>query len=237
MNLPKLDLPQYELVLPVANKKLKYRPFVVKEEKNLLIAMQDSDPDVALRMVQSVVEACTFGEIKSFDDWAQLDMEYLFIHIRNKSMGEGVEITATCVNDACKKKTSMTIDLAGIKIVKQTDEVNPVVQLAHDLWVTMHYPSLTNTYKLNGKSTDDEILSVVATCLDGIVKGEQSYETRDTPLKDKMDWLQGLTKPQFQKINDYFESAPKMVYENEFVCKHCGTKNLIHMEGLDTFFV
>ena len=233
--LPKNDLPMYELTLPIANKKIKYRPFVVKEEKNLLIAMQDSNPDTAIGMIQNVVAACTFDKVNDFDKFSQIDMEYLFINIRNKSMGEGVEITATCTK--CDKKTAMTIDLSEVKVVKTTEKINPDVKISEDTWIRFHYPSLKTTYALSDSSTDDDILKVVASCMDNVVKGKEAFDTKDSTIEEIVAWLGELTKPQFAKINEYFDNAPKLIYENDYDCIHCGEKNHIHMEGLETFFV
>lgn len=232
--LPKLDLPQYELTLPIANKKVKYRPFVVKEEKNLLIAMQDDNPEVALGMIQAVVDACTFGKINDFDKYSQLDMEYLFINIRNKSLGEGVNVNATCTS--CEKKNPLLIDLSEVKVVKTTEKVNPEVEISDKVWITFHYPSLKNTYKLEQSSSDDDILKVVASCMETVTQGDQSFSAQDEPQVKIIEWLQNLTKSQFKKINEYFASAPKLVYEKDFTCVHCKAPNHIKMEGLDAFF-
>ena len=232
--LPSLELPKYDVTLPVSNKKFKFRPFTVKEEKNLLIAMQDDNPDLTMSMIEETVKACTFNTIESFAGYAQLDMEYLFLQIRNKSMGEGVEVNATCTE--CGKKTVISIDLSKVGMEKKQEKVNPEVQLDEKLWLVMHYPSLHDTYRLNPESKDEEVLQVIANCVEQIVMGEQSYNTMDNTKEELVDWLSKLSSKQFNKIIEYFESAPKLVYETDYSCVHCKEKNHIRLEGLQDFF-
>jgi len=235
MALPVLDVPVYETVLPVCNKKVKYRPFVVKEEKNLLIAMQDEkDADIALNMIENVVRACTFDTVDTFDAYSQVDMEWLFVQIRNKSMGEDIDAQAKCTH--CGKQSNIMIDLGKVKIEQQTEAINPQVQIDDNLWFVMHFPSLRSTYKLTDTASDEDILNVIADSLDMVIKGETSFDPSDDPREEVIQWLQTLTRPQFVKIVDYFKQAPKLVYESKFQCVHCREVNNIRLEGLNDFF-
>jgi len=235
MALPIIDVPVFDLTLPVSNKKIRYRPFVVKEEKNLLIAMQDdTDAELALNMIEAVVKACTFDAIDSFDSYSQVDMEYLFVQIRNKSMGEGVEVNAKCVQ--CEKQSVVNLDLSKVKVEMSEHKISPEVQLGDNLWLILHYPSLRATYKLVDTSDDDEILSVIADSIDNIIFGEKSFDPAASTKAELIQWLQSLTRAQFVHLIDFFKTAPKLVYESTFMCPMCRHQNSIRLEGLNDFF-
>lgn len=233
MALPRPDIPKYEITLPVSGAKIKYRPFVVAEEKILLLSLQEDNPEHIVTAIEQIIEQCTFGEV-NMDKYSQLDIEYLFLNIRNKSLGEGVEVVATCVE--CEKKSNLTLDLSHVKIKKSDKEVKPEIKLSDTMWVVLKYPSVKETYKLTSSESDDVIINVLAASIDMIIDGDKTYSASEYKNSELIEWIGGLTKQQLEAINEFFEAAPKLVYENEFTCMHCGAKNTIKMEGLQNFF-
>lgn len=232
MALPKAEIPKYELTLPASKKKIQFRPFVVKEEKILLLALQDGNPEQIITAMAQIIENCTFGACK-LDDLSQIDVEFLFLHIRNRSMGEGVEVTAKCTS--CEKDTSLLLDLSAVK-VEEGKKVAPEIQLSNNMWVVMKYPSIRTTYQMAIENSNDSIFKVLAASIDQIIDGEQTYSTSDSPLSEVLEFIDGLTQQQLDKMQAFFEGAPKVVYENDYKCSHCGAENHIKLEGLQNFF-
>lgn len=231
-SLPRIDLPQHELMLPISKKKVKYRPFVVKEEKIMLIAIEENNPEQVIEAINQIIINCT-SEKCSIDNLPQLDVEYLFLNIRNKSLGNGVEVNAVCTS--CDKNNQLNLDLSKATI-KEGAKLEPEVKLNDDTWVVLKYPSVRETYKLTVDDSDDNIMSVLASSITTIIKGDQTYSTQDTPLPDVIDFVENLTQEQLAKINGYFENAPSIVFNDTFICKHCKVENDIKLEGLQNFF-
>jgi hypothetical protein len=232
MALPRVDIPIYTLTLPSSKKEIKYRPFVVKEEKILLLALEEQDPIRILDAIEQIINNCTFGKLK-IDDMAQIDIEYLFVSIRNKSMGEGVEVEAEC--KSCHNKNNLTLDLSHIK-VDMGKAVKPEIQISEDMWVIVKYPSIRETYKMALDSSNDTIMRVLASSITTIIKGQESYNTKDSTLEEVISFLEDLTQTQLDTINAFFEAAPRLIYENSFDCVHCKAPNIIKLEGLQNFF-
>jgi hypothetical protein len=234
MSLPMLTLPSYEIFLPGIQEKVAYRPFNVKEEKVLLIAMQEPDFDHIIKTVKNLLSVCTFNKL-NVDDLPQVDAELLFVCIRNKSLGEGVEVISTCTN--CEAKNYMQLDLSKYEIENLDTKTKSTVQLSDNVWVKMRYPTLKMSMEAVKEEDEvDGILKVVAKCIVSVIQGEQVFSTADLPEKDVVDWMEGLTQEQLTKISDFLESIPQLVFNQDYKCIKCGHSNHIEMRGMEAFF-
>lgn len=230
--LPKISLPKYELVLPYSKKKINFRPFVVREEKLLLLAIQEEDNTKISIAIKEVLKNCSFG--LNIDSLAQIDAEYLFLQIRNKSMGEGIDAVSTCVH--CGKKNFMSLDLSKTEIVQPTLIIPDTIELSPNLWITMRLPNIDDSYELAELTTAADITKVVARCVVKLINGEKIVDPKDHPIEDMIEWLEGLQDYHFTMITDYLTNVPTIKFEQEFNCIDCGKKNLILLEGMESFF-
>jgi len=232
MQLPELTLPQYELTLPVLKKKIKYRPFIVREEKVLLLALQEKGSAEIVRAIKQIISACTFDKL-NVDNLTTADIEYLFINIRNKSFGEGVQVDAECTT--CQKKTSLLLDMSKIKVI--SEKVDPEIQLWKDSWIIMRYPSIDETYKLvDAENISDAAEELIASCITKLITGDSTYEFQDAPLEHRLGFVGSMTHEHLKKVQDFILSAPKVVFEDQFKCVHCGADNSVQLEGMQNFF-
>ena len=233
MSLPTLTLPTYSLTLPSNNQSITYRPFMVREEKVLLLAVQEGGKNIP-DAIKEVLTLCTFNklDIKSLP---QVDLEFLFINVRNKSMGEGFDIYHKC--KTCEHENRMTLDLSQIKVKWPTEKINPVIQLAEGMWVTMQYPTFDTMFELSGNEEDvDAHLSAVAACVIGLVHDDVKYDIETYTREEVVAFLESFSQEQMSKLKEFFTSAPKLMYEKEYACSKCGTSNTVVLQGADDFF-
>lgn len=222
----------YTLTLPSNGKKVKYRPFLVKEEKALLIAAQEGEEKQVIESIKDVIKACTFSAI-DVEKLPTVDVEYLFIALRNKSLGEGLDIEAKC--GACEAKNTIQCNLGDITVEGKAAESN-IIELADNLKVTMKYPTLEMTYNLEDGNVTQSI-EMVAKCIEFIEHDGKLHEVETYPLSEVVEFIEHLTQAQLKKINVFLESIPKTVFVDEFTCMKCGKKNNIRIEGISNFFV
>lgn len=233
MSLPTLQLPTYELTLPASKKKVKYRPFVVKEQKILLLAMEEKKSESIMNAIGQIIDLCTFNVCK-ISEMIQVDIEYLFVHIRNKSLGEGVDLVVTC--PSCQTKNDVVANLETIQVIEPTEKVSNEIKLADNCWAIMNYPTLLNTLSVSDSAVEKDTVEIIAECMQTLIVGESSYDMKDFSAKEKIDWTNNLTEIQKEMIVKFFRSVPTIIYEEEFQCGKCGEKSKIRLEGLDSFF-
>lgn len=232
--LPMPTTPVYELTLPVTKKKVKYRPFLVKEEKVLLIANETDSLEQANLAIRNVVESCTFNKL-DLDKTPLADIEYLFIMIRAKSVGEEVQGEVKC--SSCGAQNDYTINLEKIKI-SQPKKVDPNVRIADDTVITMKYPSMDITKNLtNIENGADLSIEIMASCVAMITVGETIYNTDSLEITDIVAYLENLSKKQLAMVSEFMDSIPVVAYKDEFTCTKCNSKNDVYMEGIGSFFV
>jgi hypothetical protein len=231
--LPLVSLPKYTATLPSTKQKVEYRPFTVREEKNLLIAMQEDSQDCMITAIKTVISDCTMNKLE-VGSLSQVDIEYLFIMIRNKSMGEGVDVEVECSN--CGHKTPMVLDLNKIEIKYPTMKIDPVIQLDSDLWVTVKLPTLEMGFAMNAAKNYDQVMSILSKCIVSILKGESSFDCKDQKQSDIIDWLEKLPREKFDMIDAFFGNIPKIVLNDAYTCVKCRSENVIQLEGLQSFF-
>ena len=230
--LPVITLPKYELTLPSTQKKIKFRPFVVREEKILLIAMEEEDTTKLVTAIKNTLSECAFG--LDIDSLPQVDAEYLFLNIRNKSMGEGIDAMSTCIH--CNHKNYMSLDLSKTQVIFPEVKLSDTIELAHNLWVKMRLPNLDDAYTMSEMTSAAEITKVVARCIVNIIHGEVVVDPSTHKENDLIEWIENLPEVSFIKITEFLSNVPIMKFEQEYNCTKCGQKNLILLEGLESFF-
>lgn len=227
----KKALPVYNITLPASGQKVKFRPFTVREEKTLMIALQEDDPSQHLATLQNVIGVCTNNTV-DINKLATADAEYLFINIRNKSVGEGLDVNAKCTE--CDATNLIDIDLSKIT-VKKTD-IKPEIQLSEKLWVTMKFPTLETAFGAIKKTSETDQIEIIAECLVSVIDGEEAIDCSEETLADKVDFVEGLMHDELQKLAAFIEAAPRVMFTGDFTCIKCGHKNIMQLEGMESFF-
>lgn len=223
-------LPTYELVLPSNGRKVKFRPFIVAEEKTLLMAMQENEDQVIIA-IKNIINACTFGEL-DIEKLPTVDVEMLFITLRNKSLGEGIALEARCTE--CNAKNFLECTFDSVRVEQQV-EMDRNIALSDELKVSMRYPTLEMTYDLESQNADDTI-ELIAKCIEFVEHKGRLISCDELPIEEVKDFVEKLTQVQLRELNKFFDSIPKTVFEDTFVCKGCGHQNKIRVEGISSFF-
>ena len=238
MPLPKIATPTYELVLPSSDRKIKYRPFLVKEEKILIIAMESEDNKQITTAIKSVINNCILTRGIKVDKLSTFDIEYLFLNIRGKSVGENVEVLVTCPDDE-KTQVPVVIPLDNIKI-KKNPEHNKDIKLDENLVMRMRYPSLAefvkNNFDLDGGIGVEESFDLIISCIDQIYNEEESWTSSDCTKKEMTEFLDQLSSKQFKEIEKFFDTMPKLSHTIKVVNPKTKVKSDVVLEGLSSFF-
>ena len=237
MPLPKISTPTYELEIPSTKKKIRYRPFLVKEEKILIIAMESqSDTEIA-NAVKDVLSTCILTKDVKVDTLSTFDIEYLFLNIRGKSVGEDVEVLVTCPDDN-KTKVPVRINLDDIKIITHNDHKRDI-KLDDSLLMRMRYPSINEFIKSNfstGEVKSEDTFDLIISCIEQIYNDEESWSTSDCTKEEMNDFLDQLNSNQFKEIEKFFETMPKLSHTLKVKNPNTKVKSDIKLEGLAAFF-
>lgn len=240
MALPRIDTPIYELDLPVSKKHIKFRPFLVKEQKNLMMAMEADDRETIERNIRQVLTNCTLSEGVVIDSLPVVDIEYYFINLRARSVGEIVENKYVCTNEVdgvqCGNKMQAKFNLLDIKV-----DIDPnakdIIQINDKISIKMKYPEFSLVEKLSKKNSAVDIaFEVVIDSIEYIFDGEQYYNAHETTRDELLQFLESLNQEQFSKLEDFFNHLPKLNKKVEMKCSKCGFDHTISMEGLESFF-
>ena len=240
MPLPTIETPTYELKLPSSNKKIKCRPFLVKEEKILILALESKSQNEITNAVTDVLKKCILTRGIKVDDLPTFDIEYLFLNIRAKSIGEDIKLTVTCPDDG-ETKVPVTIYVDEIKVIKPKDHKIDIV-LDDKMSLRMKYPSLNQFIESNFDTEDeaetvvDKTFRVVADCMDTIFNGEDAWEAKDYSAQERLDFVQQLNSQQYKKVENFFSTMPKLSHTIEIVNPNTKEKGSVVLEGLADFF-
>ena len=236
MALPKIDVPIYELTVPSTDEKIKYRPFLVKEEKLLLIAMESGENSDILRAVKDIVDSCTFNKMK-IGNMPMFDVEYIFLQIRAKAVGEVSTLRVLCLDDM-KTYAKVEVDLNEIE-VRVTDAHTNKIELSDEMGVIMKYPTVDSFVE---NKIDDispaNMLDVIITCIDKIYdkKGEEVYDAKDSTKQELVDFVEQMNTTQFADVQKFFDTMPAL--SHEITVKNPKTKkeSKVTLSGLNDFF-
>ena len=239
MPLPKINTPTFELVLPSNGKKIKYRPFLVREEKILIMALESEDMKQITDAVIQILSACILTRGVKINDMSTFDIEYLFLNVRSISVGETVEVNVTCPDDN-ETSVSVNIDLDSIKVQKDKNHKN-TIKLDDNLSMKLKYPSLkqfieSNFEASNPNNTIDSTLSVITSCIDMIYNDEESWSGSESSQKELEDFVENLNTKQFQMIEDFFTTMPKLSHKVKVKNPKTEVESTVILEGLAAFF-
>ena len=241
MPLPTIETPTYELKLPSSNKKVKYRPFLVKEEKILIIALETKNQSDITNAVTDVLKKCVLTKGIDIDTLPTFDIEYLFLNIRAKSIGEDIKLTVTCPDDG-KTKVPVTIYVDEIKVTKPRGHTKDIV-LDYKMTLRMKYPSLSQFISNNFDTEDeaealvDKTFNVVADCIDTVFTEEDAWDAKDYTPDERIDFVNQLNSKQYKAVEKFFATMPKLSHKIDVVNPNTKEKSSIVLEGLADFFV
>jgi hypothetical protein len=238
MPLPTIATPIYELEIPSSKKKIRYRPFLVKEEKILIIAMESEDQKQITNAVKTVISNCILSKGIKVDDLSTFDIEYLFLNIRGKSVGEQVEVLITCPDDG-STQVPVAINLDEIE-VKISDDHSRDIKLDDKLTLRMKYPSLSEFIKNNFNNTDisvDDTFDLISSCIDQIYSEEESWNASDFTKKDLSQFIEQLNSKQFKEIERFFTTMPRLSHVISVKNPNTQVESEVVLEGLSSFFV
>ena len=238
MPLPTISTPTYELTLPSSNRKIKYRPFLVKEEKILILAMESQDTKQIARAVKDVISKCILSKGIKVDRLSTFDIEYLFLNIRGKSVGEQIEVMVTCPDDE-KTQVPMSINIDSIKVQKDDDH-SIDIKLDDVYTLRMKYPSLTEFIKNNFSAIDEmsvhDTFDLIASCIDQVYSEEESWASEECTKKELTTFVESLNSNQFKKVEKFFETMPKLSHTVKVTNPNTNVESEIKIEGLQNFF-
>jgi len=247
MALPKVSTPTYELIVPSTGEKVSYRPFLVKEEKTLLMAMESGDNTSMTKAMQDIISSCTQGEVK-VKDLAPFDIEYFFLQLRGRSVGEIITVRTprpsnftSCCEEATEEDIcEFSIDIDDISV--DTSKItSPEIQITDDIGMKMKFPQVETVQKyssgIEGENIKSEnVFKLIIECIDYIWDGEEIYKSKDSTKKELTDFLDSLSTGQFQKVREFFESMPRLSHDVDWTCPKCEKSKTLTLTGIDSFF-
>jgi hypothetical protein len=239
MSLPKVATPLFHLTLPSTGREITYRPFLVKEEKLLLIAKEADDEESVITAVLQIIESCTNGET-DISELASFDVEYLFLNIRAKSIGEEIELRykhSGGINregNECTVVTPVVINIDEVEVKTNEAHTNKIM-LTDTIGIQMRYPRPKTFTKLMDGAIEN-VVDAIADCVDFLFDEEQIYDETTTTREELVEFIESLSQDQLMKINEFFETMPQLEHEVEYECTGCGQKDKVTLRGLSDFF-
>ena len=238
MPLPKIATPTYELELPSTGQSIKYRPFLVKEEKVLVIALESEDNKQITNAIKAVLKSCILTKGVKVESLPTFDIEYLFLNIRGKSVGEELEVNVICPDDE-KTTVPVIINLDEIEIQKNENHSNKI-KVDSNIMMELKYPSLDefikNNFDFNDKNAMDQSFELIATCIDKIYTEDEVWASADCTKKEMKDFLEQMNSNQFKEIEKFFETMPKLSHSIKVTNPNTKVKSEVVLEGLASFF-
>jgi hypothetical protein len=234
MALPKIQAPLFDLTVPSTKKKVKFRPFTVKEEKILLIAQESKDIDQIILAIKQIINNCIEGiDVESL---ATFDMEYILIHLRAQSVGNEIEFKIK--DPETEEAIEMSLDINDIKLHENKDH-NPLIQISDDFYIKMRYPKLDMLKTLQNIEEKDKqiaMFNMMIECIDSVIQGEEVYQLKDFSKQEVDEFIESLTSQHVNMIKEFFDTMPVLRYEKEYKRSDGTTKTFV-AEGTETFFI
>ena len=238
--LPRIDTPTYELEIPSTKQKVRYRPFLIKEEKILLMAQQGDDSDEKIESIKQVIRNCIIQDI-DVEKLATFDIEYIFVNLRSKSISNIVELNynhvCTFDGESKEEKIPFYLNLDDVVVEFKSQKNYNKIELTDNIGIIMKYPNFNTMRMLSQTDTYEDIVSVIAECVDMIYQNEDIFNTSDHPINEVKDFIENLTQEQFGKINDFFENMPEAAAVCKIRCNKCGFEKDMRVAGITDFFL
>jgi len=233
--LPRMVTPKYDMIVPSTGKSITYRPYVVKEEKMLLIAMESQDEKQIENAVMNIIEECVESPL-DINTLTNFDVEFMFVTLRAKSVGEGIELSPKCQH--CEETNAVKLDLDKVTIANLENQTDTMIKLTNDISVELQWPTMKNRYAdlVDEASETETMINMMASTIGTIYSGEEIYSTADVPKKEVKEFVESLSNEQFNQVVDVMAKAPYLSAEIKFDCKKCGESNSIELNGLSDFF-
>jgi len=240
MALPKIDTPTYNLTLPLSKKNITFRPFLVKEQRNLLMAMESDDKESIEQNVRQVLTNCTLTKGVDIEKLPVIDIEFYFLNLRARSVGEIVDNKYRCnnvVNDkSCGNIMETSLNILDIKVTNISEDAE-LIQLTDKISIKLKYPEFSVIKRVSKlKSSTDVAFEMIADSVEYIYDGEQMYYASETPRKELVEFIESLNQTQFSKMEHFFTNLPKLEKKIEIKCSRCGHEHKLDVEGLESFF-
>ena len=236
MSLPKINAPEYRLNIPSTDEEITYRPFLVKEEKLLLIAHETGDEKATFSAIKDLIKSCVTQEL-AVDTLPMFDIEYIFLNIRAKSVGEIAKLKVICPDD---EKTTVDVEVDLTKINIEIDEKNDArIQLTDNIGILMSYPSLDIVQEhavLGTEQPVEQLFKMVAECMYQVWEGEEVQDASDFSWEEKMEFIESLSHSQFEKIQEFFETMPALKHEVKITNPNTKVKSTVTLQGIQSFF-
>ena len=232
MALPKINTVLYDLELPSSGKKVEYRPFLVKEEKILLMALEGKDDKEMSKAIKQIITQCVSTAGFNVNKLPMIDLEYLFLNIRGKAVGD---ISTISFEHECGEIIKLDIDLSKVKIVKNK-KYSDLVKITDNIMIRLSPPGIDNVIGAGDKNQIDLVMEIIRDSIVEIIEGEDVFSAQDHTREELEEFLDSLNSGQFKKLQDYYESLPKMTQDIEYTCKKCGKTETETLEGLASFF-
>ena len=236
MPLPTIVTPSYELNLPSSGKKIKYRPFLVKEEKILILAIESGSIKDISRAIKDVLKNCILTKGVKIDELPTFDIEYLFLNIRSRSIGESIDLVITCPDDN-ETKVNKQIYIDEIE-VKTNEDHNPDIKLDDTYTMKLKYPSLDQFIdeNFNFDEGKDNSFDIISSCIDMVYSDEEAWEAKDCTKKELLEFVERLNSSQFKEVEKFFDTMPKISHDIEVENPNTKVKSTVKLEGLASFF-
>tara|TARA_R100000951_G_C2635251_1_gene179070 strand:+ start:358 stop:1059 length:702 start_codon:yes stop_codon:yes gene_type:complete len=233
MALPKLASAKYELTLPSTGERIEFRPFLVKEEKALMLAQQSGKDSDIMRALKDVINACTFDKVKA-ETLPTFDLEYMFINLRAKSVGEVVDLNVTCPDDGTTT-VAVKVDLMQIQCVKEVGHDNNI-KITDEIGMIMDYPKVDSIKSLSGDDEIEAMFDVVKACIRQIYDSENVYEKTDMEKSELDEFVESMSHEQFEKVQEFFNTMPKVKHPIKVKNPNTGVESEVVLEGMQDFF-
>jgi hypothetical protein len=241
MPLPKISTPTYDLVLPSTGKTIKYRPFLVKEEKILILALESQNTKEITNAIKQVLKDCILTKGIKVEELPTFDIEYIFLNVRGKSVGESLDLIITCGDDG-ETQVPVTVFIDQIEVQKDPEHSTDI-HLDSDLVLRMKYPSLDQFIKTNfdfsaeqSSSSIERSFDVITSCIDVIFNAEESWSAADSTKKELTDWIETLNSNQFKEIEKFFDTMPRLSHTVKVTNPKTKIESEVTLEGLTSFF-
>ena len=236
MALPKMNVPQYKIELPSTGEQINMRPYLVKEEKVLMIALESNDPVQISEAVRNIIMSCY--SINSLDDLTVFDIEYLFLMLRAKSVGEKMNLQIKCVEEGCGGLSPITIDVADVEIINKNQDRNIMLDKKSGIGVVLNYPSLEMIANLDAEklASSEGMMDVIVESIDSIFDNDNVYDASVETKEELNSFIDNLNGEQYRKIIEFFREVPAVYYKSDYDCIKCGKNNDVELRGLNSFF-